>query len=139
MLRRVLLLSALVTQGCATHAIEGAVLDRNGQPLDRVIISLKPGNVQLVTDSTGTFVIDYLRDESGERTKLEKRTEYEVEAFKVGYHVETTKVTYKRGELVMEPLTLKEDTIRVEGSDMDLDPALYPDRSHSSGATYEGE
>lgn len=139
MLRRVLLVTLTLASGCATHAIEGAVLDRNGQPLDRVIITLKPGNVQLVTDSTGTFMIDYLRDDSGERTKLEKHTQYEIEAFKVGYHIETSRIDYKRGELVMEPLTLKEDTIRVEGSQMDLDPALYPDRSHSSGATYEGE
>ena len=41
-----------------------------GEPLPRAVVSLVPGNVELVTDRDGRFVIDYLRDQSGERVKL---------------------------------------------------------------------
>ena len=46
----------------AGHFITGQVIDRNGQPVNRAVISLAPGNVKLVTDREGMFLIDYLRD-----------------------------------------------------------------------------
>jgi len=131
----------LLLLACNTHhAVMGTVTDRNGEPLDRAIIKLDPGNVQLVTDQNGYYEIDYLRDnESGERTKFDKRTLYEVEVFKPGFHVEAVSVEYKRGELILEPIVLKEDSIRVVGSDADIDPASMPQPTESEGASYQGE
>ncbi|MCB9746647.1 MAG: carboxypeptidase regulatory-like domain-containing protein [Alphaproteobacteria bacterium] len=137
MIRHLLPLALL--GGCAHHAISGQVIDRNGDPVARAIVSVQPGDVQLVTDPEGRFMFDYLRDEDGERTRLDKRTTYEVEAFKAGYHVATVPVEYTRGELQLELITLTEETIRVEGEDTRFDPADFPDRSHSGGGSYEGE
>jgi len=134
-----LLAAALLSTGCATHMISGQIVNRNSEPLERAVISMAPGNVQLVTDQEGQFYIDYLRDDGGERTKLGKRAEYEIEIFQVGYHVARTSLYYKRGELILDPIVLKEDSIRIVGSDGDIDPGQYDDRTHSSGATYEGE
>ncbi len=131
--------AALSLSGCAARVIEGQVLNRNNEPLERAVVSMSPGNVELVTDQEGRFSIDYTRDETGERTKLAKRSDYELEVFQVGYHVARTSLYYKRGELILEPIVLKEDTIRVIGSEGDIDPGQYRDRTHSSGATYEGE
>jgi len=140
MTRCILPLAALLAfTGCATHQISGQIVNRNNEPLERAVISMAPGNVQLVTDQEGNFNIDYLRDETGERTKLGKRSEYDIEIFQVGYHVARTSLYYKRGELYLDPIVLKEDSIRVVGSDGDIDPGQYADRTHSSGATYEGE
>ena len=130
---------ALSSSGCASHIIYGQVVDRNGEPMERAIVTLSPGNVQLVTDQEGNFQIDYVRDEAGERTKLTKKSDYNVDIFQVGYHPSNTSLFYKRGELVLDPIVLKEDTIRVVGSDSDIDPGQYSDRTHSAGATYEGE
>lgn len=133
-------MTLLLLLGCAKHhALIGNVTDRNGDPLDRVIVSVAPGNVQLVTDSEGYYAIDYLRDEDGERTKMGKRTVYDIEIFKPGYHPEEVTVEYKRGELFLDNVVLKEDTIRVVGSELDIDPDSHPDRTTSGGATYEGE
>ena len=129
----------LLTSACASHQINGTIVDRNGQALERVIITVEPGNVQLVSDQAGAFTIDYLRDDAGERVKLDKKSDYGIEAFKVGYHIAETSIYYKRGELLLEPIVLKEDTIRVTGTEADIDPGQYPDRSQSAGATYEGE
>ncbi len=132
--------AALLLVGCATHhAIIGTVVDRNGEPMDRVIVSLEPGGVETITDSEGSFVIDYLRDPSGERTKLQRRTDYTIEAFRTGYNVARTDFYFKRGELVLDPITMVEDTIRVDMGDEPLDPDKFPDRTQSTGATYEGE
>lgn len=132
--------AALLLMGCATHhAIIGTVVDRNGEPMDRVIVSLEPGGVETITDSEGSFVIDYLRDPSGERTKLQRRTDYTIEAFRTGYNVARTDFYFKRGELVLDPITMVEDTIRVDMGDEPLDPEAFPDRTQSTGATYEGE
>ncbi len=134
------ILAAFLAAGCATHhAISGSVVDRNGEPVERALVSVQPGNVAIVTDPNGWFQIDYLRDETGERTKLKRRTTYEIEIFKPGYHLQQVLVEYKRGELLLEPIVLKEDTIRVVGVDENIDPGAYPDRTQSSGATYEGE
>jgi hypothetical protein len=126
--------------GCASRrAIHGQVLDRNGAPVDRVIVTLAPGNIELVTDSEGRFVIDYLRDDDGDRVKLSARQDYTLEAFRVGYHVSDVAFHYARGAHALEPLTLTEETIRVSPSEADIDPDRYPDRTHSSGSAYEGE
>jgi hypothetical protein len=121
------------------HSISGTVVDRNGQPVERVNVTLSPGNVEIITDETGKFLIDYLRDADGNRTKLGKRADYAVSFFKVGYHEEKQSFFYKRGELVLEPVTLKEDTIKLDPSVDNIDPATFPDRQENSGGSYEGE
>ena len=83
--------------GCGPHIINGAVIDRNGFPVERAIVSLSPGNVEIVTDSHGEFSIDYLRDDMGERIRLDWRNDYEVEVFKAGYHELREKFYYKWG------------------------------------------
>lgn len=120
-------------------ALLGSVVDRNGQALERVNVKLAPGNVEVVTDQTGAFRIDYQRDEEGNRVKLAKRTTYTFEYFKVGFQPATVEVPFKRGELFLEPVTLKEDTIAVKSSTDNIDPGLYPDRAQNSGGSYEGE
>ena len=133
-----LLLPTLI--GCAGHhAISGVVTDRNGRPLDRVIVSLEPGGVELVTDQQGAFTIDYLRDEEGRRVRLAKRTDYKLSLIKPGYNVSREAFFYKRGELALEALTMVEDVIEVDPSDDDIDPTRFRDRTHSSGSNYEGE
>ena len=124
---------------CGPHIIEGRIIDRNGQPVPRAIVGIAPGNVEIVTDGEGRVMLDYLRDESGERVKLKKRTDYGIEIFKPGYHVLNQDFYYKRGELLMEALVLKEDSIRVIGSDELFSPDDHRDRTHSSGQSLEGE
>jgi hypothetical protein len=136
----VLSLVLFLLVGCAgSRHISGQVIDRNGEPMDRVVVSLSPGNVELVTDSEGRFTIDYLRDESGERKKLDKRTDYAIELFRPGYHISESSLYYKKGELILDPLTLTEDTIEIRQSSANIDPANNPDRTHSAGTNYEGE
>lgn len=133
---------ALVTTSTAQasrHQITGQVLDRNAEPVDRAIVSLSPGNVQMVTDREGRFLIDYLRDEDGRRIRLGKKREYTLEVFKPGYHIEQRMFFYKRGSLQMDNIAMKPETIRVEDMGEDLDPELYTDETHSGGATYEGQ
>jgi hypothetical protein len=125
--------------GCGPHIINGAVLDRNGFPVERAIVSLSPGNVEIVTDGHGEFSIDYLRDDVGERIRLDWRNDYEVEVFKAGYHVLRQTFYYKWGELLLDPIIISEDTIRVSGSDAAYDPAEHGDRTHSAGQSLEGE
>lgn len=133
------LVFALAT-GCAGKPqITGRVLDRNGQPLARAVVSLEPGNVSLVTDTEGSFYIDYLRDEEGKRTRLDTRATYALEVFKVGYHTHTAQLDYRRGLLEVEPVTMVEETIDITDLPENLDPALYSAPTQSSGATYEGQ
>ncbi len=130
----------LTLVGCGRHhAIYGNVLNRNGEPLERVVVSLAPGNVELVTDEYGRFTIDYLRDETGARVKLQKRADYEVALFKPGFHNASTTFYFKRGELVLEVLSMTEYTIRVDAGEENIDPGEYPDRAQNNGAAYEGE
>lgn len=137
---RLLSILTLALVGCTSNRhITGQVIDRNGEPMDRVVVSLAPGNVELVTDSAGRFTIDYLRDETGERTKLDKRQDYAIELFRPGYHISESRLYYKKGELLLEPLTLTEDTIEIRQSNANIDPDQHPDRTHSSGTNYEGE
>ncbi len=123
----------------AKKAISGAVVDRNGDAIERANVKLSPGNVEIITDDAGKFSIDYLRDEEGNRVKLAKRTHYTIEFFKVGFHTEIIEFDYKRGDLALELVTMKEDSIRVEVSNADIDPSKFPDRAQSSGGSYEGE
>lgn len=133
-------MTLLLLFACATHhVISGQVVDRNGQPVERANVALAPGNVEIITDDNGHFAIDYLRDAEGSRTKLSRRTDYTVEFFKVGFHPEKQAFYYKRGEFVLEPVTLTEDTVRVETATVDIDPAKFPDRQQAAGGSYEGE
>lgn len=134
-----LLLAASLAVGCAKHQISGTVVDRNGQPLERVVVSMKPGGVQMITDAQGVFMVDYLRDERGQRMRLDRKAQYTVEVLKPGYNRQKVEFYYKRGELVLDPITMEEDTIRVSASDEDIDPARFKDRTQSEGSTYEGE
>ena len=137
---RLLVLPLLLLGACATtRSIAGQVVDRNGEGVARVNVKLEPGNVEIITDDSGRFTIDYLRDDAGERVTLTKRTIYEFEYFKVGFQPEKASIEFKRGELYMEPITLKEDTISVKTSNDNIDPGLYPDRAQNSGGSYEGE
>ena len=134
-----LLLAVLLSACAPKKAILGSVQDRNGHPVPRAIVSLDPGNVELVTNSEGTFTIDYQRDPEGRRLPLESRTNYTVTVLKPGYHENAQKIYYKRGTLAMDTITLTEDTIEVGASEGDLDPAHHQDRSQSEGSAYEGE
>jgi hypothetical protein len=125
---------------CAPHhAILGQVVDRNGKPVERANVALTPGNVEIITDDDGRFVIDYARDDEGTRTRLARRTEYSIEYFKVGYHPEKATFYFKKGELVLEPVTLVADSVKVDVSAVDIDPANFPDRQSAAGGSYEGE
>ena len=130
---------AMAGPASAKNLISGQILDRNGEPVNRAIVSLEPGNVQLVTDRQGFFLIDYLRDEDGERDKLKKKTDYKVEVFKPGYHTHAVALFFKRGEVIMEAITLTEDSIEVQDLGENLDPTVYDDATHSAGANYEGQ
>lgn len=121
------------------NAIEGQVFDRNGEPVVRAVVTLTPGNVQLVTDVQGKFLIDYARDEAGERVRMPTKVDVELEVFKPGFHTHDVHFFYKRGAVQVEQITLSEDTIEVEDDAQNLDPGLFSDRSQSSGATYEGQ
>lgn len=123
----------------AKHSIAGRVVDRNGEPMSRAIVSLSPGNVELVTDRDGRFLVDYLRDEAGERVKMQKKIEYALTVFKPGYHDFAVTVPYRRGPLEVETVTMIEETIAVEDFPENLDPALYSRPAQSAGATYEGQ
>ena len=120
-------------------SIGGTVLDRNGEAVGRANVRLVPGNVETVTDDNGRFRFEYLRDDEGNRVHLARRTEYQVEVFKVGFHEEKVQADFKRGELDLEPITLSEDTIKLENSNANLDVATLPDRNQSAGGSYEGE
>lgn len=119
--------------------ISGQVLDRNGEPVARAVVTLAPGNVQLITDASGKFLIDYVRDAEGQRAKLTKKVDYVLEVFKPGFNLEKRKFFYKSGVVIVDAITLAEDTIKVEGDGENIDPGLFSDRTHSSGATYEGQ
>ena len=123
----------------ATHALSGQVVDRNGAPVARVNVAVAPGNVEIITDETGRFRIDYLRDDKGERIRLARRTTYTFTFFKVGYHEATTTVEYRRGELALSTVTLREDTLELSDSSDNLDPAATTARDAASGGSYEGE
>ena len=123
----------------AHNYIAGQILDRNGKPVDRAIVTLAPGNVQLITDAEGKFLIDYLRDDGGNRVKLAKKANYNLEVFKPGFHIEKAQLFYKSGPMAVDAITLKEDTLRIEDDNQNLDPGLFKDTTQNNGATYEGQ
>lgn len=134
------LAGALPGAGCAgRHHFGAQVIDRNGQPVERAVVALDPGHVQLVTDSDGWFRVDYLRDDEGRRVRLARNTDYTLEIVKPGFHPYRVDVRFRRGGVVMEPIVLVEDTILVEDHGESLDPALYARPTHAAGANYEGQ
>lgn len=133
------MLLAVAVAEAGPHSIAGLVVDRNGEPVSRAIVSLAPGNVELVTDREGRFLVDYLRDEAGERLKLEKKCTYTLSVFKPGYHDFAVQVDYRKGELLVDTVTMVEETIDVQDFPENLDPALYSRPAQSAGATYEGQ
>jgi hypothetical protein len=134
------LVAALWLVACGPKpAITGHVVDRNGGGMSRAIVSLAPGNVELVTDRDGNFLVDYLRAEDGDRRKLDRRTDYVLEVFKPGYHTYSTTLTYKKGVFVVETVTMVEESIDLADLPENLDPALYKSQTQSSGANYEGQ
>jgi hypothetical protein len=151
MSRTLLALLALATAlpaAAGKHYIAGRVIDRNGDPIDQAVVTLTPqvedageeaANVQLVTDREGRFLVDYLRDDDGERTRLERRVEYALEVYKPGFHTREIAFYYKKGELQVDTLMMTEDTIEVREEEVDLDPGTYEQSTHSAGANYEGQ
>ena len=129
----------------ATHSITATVVDRNGQGLGRTRVLLTPKDddeqrsVELVTDRAGAFLVDYLRDGAGERTKLAKKCEYSIEVYKPGYHVYQSSFSFRRGELTLDAIVLVEETIEVEDLPEDIAPSIDPEQTHAAGATYEGQ
>ncbi len=119
--------------------ITGQVVDRNGQPLARAVVSLSPGDVYLVTDREGWFLINYLREEDGRRTRLDKKVDYQLEVFKVGYHTYNGSIAYKRGVYEVDTVTMIEETVDVSEFPVNLDPDLYSHPTSSSAASYEGQ
>lgn len=120
------------------HSIAASVVTRNGTPVGRAIIKLSPGNVELVTDREGRFLIDYLRDDEGERVRLGKKTDYALDVFKVGFHAQQATFYYKKGEVVLPDIVLVEETIEVEDAPENIDPASEA-TTHAAGANYEGQ
>jgi hypothetical protein len=96
----------------AKNYIQGQVLDRNGQPVERAIVTLAPGNVQLITDGEGKFLIDYARDDAGQRVRLATKVDYQLEVFKPGFHTEAKKFFYKHGAIQVDEITLNEDGLK---------------------------
>ena len=130
----------VLSLACAgNRAITGQIIDRNGAPVPQAIVSLAPGNVEVLTDQSGHFTIGYLREDDGDRKALATRTEYRLEAFKVGFHLASAPVAYRTGQLTVEPVTLAPDTITLPPAQQPLDPARSSDAVRSAGATYEGE
>jgi hypothetical protein len=141
-MKRLTLLLLLVSPTlawAAKPAISGQVVDRNGEPVSRAVISLAPGGVRIVTDAEGRFLIDYLRDESGDRVRLKKRVEYAVEVFKPGFHIVERTMFYERGVALMDQVVLVEETVAVTDDRARLDPTLYGSTGASEGAAYEGQ
>ncbi|MEO0602493.1 MAG: carboxypeptidase-like regulatory domain-containing protein [Myxococcota bacterium] len=138
-----LLLAASAFAG--KHAIVGTVVDRNGDPVPRAVVSVTVTakkqasyNVSLMTDRRGTYRVDYLRPDGAERRiKLQKRAEYEIEVFKPGFHLHDAGVYFRKGEMTVAPITLVEETIAVQDLPENLDPGANSDAATSTGATFE--
>lgn len=134
-----LVLAALAGASCSHNRITGTVVDRNGSPVPGAVVGLTPGHVEVVTDSEGRWTVDYLRTEAGDRVRLSPRTGYDIEVFRVGYHVSGGRLDYRRGDAEAAPITLVEDSIRVATPEDDIDPGRADARPEASGAAYEGE
>ncbi len=132
-------LIGLATACGGTRSIAGIVVDADGQPLNRAIISLQPGDVELITDREGQFIIDYLRDSNSDRTKLANRTNYTLEVFKPGFDLQSQAFYYKRGTHLLGTIALTPDVLRVQDDGQNLVPHLGEDRTTTGGAAYEGQ
>ena len=128
-------------QACAIHhRLMGQVVDRNGQPVPRASITLTPGDVALVTDQDGRFLIDYIRTgEDARRVPVPGHRDYTVELFKPGFHVKTFDFFYARGLHDFGRIEMTEETIEVRQDELDLDVGLYSTPTHAAGANYEGQ
>ncbi|MBN2800008.1 MAG: carboxypeptidase regulatory-like domain-containing protein [Deltaproteobacteria bacterium] len=140
----VLSLSLAAPALAGNNLISGAVSDRNGQPVARAQVRLVPedpakGTFLMVTDPEGRFLIDYLREADGDRSKLARKTRYQLEIFKPGYHVLAQDFYYKRGEVHLDTITLVEDTVRIEETPIDLSGNLERGDTGSGGGSYEGQ
>lgn len=139
----ILLIGATALAG--KHAIVGTVVDRNGDPVPRAVVSVNVTSkkqaafeVSLMTDRRGEFRVDYLRPEGAERrVKLPKRADYDIEVFKPGFHLHDTDVYFRKGETLVPPITLVEETIAVQDLPENLDPATSSEAATSTGATFE--
>ena len=100
----------------ASRSIEGQVLDIEGQPVARAVVKLTPGAVSQATDDEGRFAIDRMRSPTGSEQKLERRTDYTLEVFKVGYAVEHVPVAFRRGRLRLAPVTLVQQVIDLDST-----------------------
>ncbi|MFT6158106.1 MAG: hypothetical protein ACJA00_000677, partial [Myxococcota bacterium] len=95
-----LLVGCLALAACGgKRIITGVVTDASGQPLDRAIVRLEPGNIEMVTDREGQFTIEYLRTEDASRTGIGKRQTYILDVFKPGFSIEQREFYYKAGAL----------------------------------------
>ena len=127
------------------HAIVGSVVDRNGDPVPRAVVSVDVSakkqesySVSLMTDRQGAFRIEYLRaDGADRRLKLARKADYAIEVFKPGFHPKDENVFFRKGETVVAPITLVEETIAVEDLPENLDPSANADAATSTGATFE--
>ena len=96
--------------------------------MDEVLIRLDPGNVEVITDSKASTESTIYGMNGGTESQSIEKFEYRLEAFRLGFHIHETAVFYKRGELNVSPVTLTEDTIRIQPNQLSID-LPYPDRT----------
>ena len=130
---------ALTLTGCGKRLISGIVTDPAGQPLDRAIIRLQPGNVELVTNREGQFAIDYHRTEDADRTGIDARQTYILDVFKPGFGIEQLEFFYKNGEYSVGTIALTPEVLQVQDDGENLVPSLRAETTQIGGATYEGQ
>ena len=119
--------------------ISGMVTDSTGAPLDNAIIRLDPGNVELVTDRQGQFVIDYLRTDNASRIGISKRQTYVLDVFKPGFSIEQREFYYKSGQHLVGEIPLTAEVLRVQDDGENLVPSLQAEPTNTGGTTYEGQ
>lgn len=135
-----LLAGCLVLSACGgKRVITGMVTDASGQPLDNAIIRLEPGNIELVTDRQGQFVIEYLRTDDASRTGIAKRQTYVLDVFKPGFSIEQREFYYKSGAHLVGAIPLTPEVLRVQDDGENLVPSLQAEPTNTGGATYEGQ
>ncbi|MFT6145418.1 MAG: hypothetical protein ACJAZO_000306 [Myxococcota bacterium] len=135
-----LLVGCLALAACGgKRIITGVVTDASGQPLDRAIVRLEPGNIEMVTDREGQFTIEYLRTEDASRTGIGKRQTYILDVFKPGFSIEQREFYYKAGALSVGAIPLTVEVLRVQDDGENLVPSLQAEPTNTGGATYEGQ
>lgn len=123
----------------ARNQIAGAVVDQNGKGVGNVVVTVAPGDLQIATGGDGAFLVDYLRDERGERVKVGRKTDYVFEFFKPGFHTVKMQVRFLKGAVVMDPVALVPVALDVVDLGGNIDPGLYGEPTAAEGATYEGQ